>query len=208
MNYITVFPSPTSLLNFHLKEVSLSMYSPTIEPKDPKTFEVLTGNISTSGQCIMVGNLCLKFELTSIKISPLCFYFPPLGVIVIMAMKTLTMFGWLICARLRAGALCSWSVLLKFILPDSFFIVFVNTKGYVSKHKIIRNGSFVQELLHKFLNFMDLCPLFPLLIHKRFGLRPALLNSLLIAFPFFLMLGQNDPQDHRVRRETFVSLVD
>lgn len=37
-------------------------------------------------------------------------------------------------------------------LQKPFFIVFVNIKGYVLKHMIVRNGSFVQESLHKFLN--------------------------------------------------------
>lgn len=49
-----------------------------MEPKDPKAFEVLKGNISTSGQCIKIGNLCLKFELTSIKICTSVFPFPPI----------------------------------------------------------------------------------------------------------------------------------
>lgn len=47
-------------------------------------------------------------------------------------------------------------VLRNLIPSESLLTVFVNITGCVLKYTIVRNGYFAQELLHTFLNFMDL----------------------------------------------------
>lgn len=165
MNYIKVLPSPTSFLIGHFirKESPSSMDDSTTQPKAPRAFEALYGNISTSGLCIKVGNLFLKFELTSIKICAFCSHFPPhygteevWCVIVIMAMKTVTL-DWVLTIRHTQCWCFTLSICFMKLYPiRKLPHCVVNRKEYALKHTIARNGCFVQESLHKFPNFMDL----------------------------------------------------